>query len=152
VRLELEVPPHWKQETVGGVRVVTAGYRAVPHLFIEVHPLVPRRQLDVDALLVAGVPADAKVARAAPVVQTTRTGWPMTLIEAVIGTTETRLLARYDILVLAGVVLVRALDRERLARKRSDILHLLASARPDLTTDAPARIGDLWDMGPGEGP
>jgi hypothetical protein len=152
VRLKLEFPAHWKEEQIAGVRVVTVASKHAPNLFFEVHPMVPRRELDVDALLARGVSPAARLARSAPVVQSTRTGWPMTLFEVEIQeaqVSEIRILVRYEILTLAAAVLVRATSRERLERRRSDVVTFLATAQPDLTTDAPARIGELWDMGAG---
>jgi hypothetical protein len=151
MRLVIKFPPEWVHEHLGGVDVVTAqGYKLVPDILFEVFPLVPRRELASEAILGRSVPPGAEIARAAPVLGNSNTGWPMTLTEVDIrgaAIDEIRLLARYDILVLAGAVLVRATNRVRYAARKNDVLKLLRTARPSFFTDEPARIGDLWDMG-----
>jgi hypothetical protein len=150
VRLRLKFPQDWVHENLGDVEVFTAqGYKLVPDLVFMVFPLVPRRELATEPLLLRGVAPGAEIVRAEPVAKRSRTGWPMTLLEADVrgaGHDEIRLLARYDVLLLAGAVLVRATNRARFEKHRADMVKLLWTARPDLTTDEPARIGELWDM------
>ena len=150
MRLALKFPQDWVHENLGDVEVFTAqGYKLVPDLVFMVFPLVPRRELATEALLLRGLVPGAEIVRAAPVAERSKTGWPMTLLEADVrapGQDEIRLLARYDILLLAGAVLLRASNRARFEKHRIDVIKLLRSARPDLASDEPARIGELWDM------
>ena len=152
MHLALPFPPSWLVEDVRGLRVATVpGYKMTPDLFFEVGPLVPRRTLDGAERVARGVPAGSEIRRAPVERTTTTTGWPIALHAATLhdpdGTLrELRLLARYEITVLAAAVLVRATNAARFEHHRANIGELLAAARPELACDEPAAISELWDL------
>ncbi len=151
MRLELAFGPNWLREDHGPVRVYTApGFAIVPDAFFEVFPVVGRTLVSADAVLLHDVDPALEVRRAPAERAATATGWPMTLDLATLHAAgelrEIRLLASYELLVLAGFVLVRVTNPRRFDEHRPQILQLLASARPDLADDTPAAISELWEM------
>jgi hypothetical protein len=151
VRLELAFGPNWLHEEQGPVRVYTApGFAIVPDAFFEVFPVVGRTLLPADAVLLHDADRALEIRRAPVERATTATGWPMTLqlvtLHASGELREIRLLATYELLVLAGYVLVRVTNARRFDEHRQQIVQLLASARPELADDTPAAISELWEM------
>lgn len=129
-RLELAFDRDWSREDIA----------------IEVFPLVARGAADVDAVLLHGAPAGAIVQRSPSEQRQTVTGWPLSLHHAVLRDGEIRLVAHYQILVLAGFVLVRIASEPRYVEHRARLIELLASAQPRLADDTPAAISELWEM------
>ncbi len=151
MHLELAFGTNWLEDEVGAARVYTApGFALVPDLFFEVFPVVPRTRAVGDTILLHDAPLDAIVRREPAERAATVTGWPVNLHEARfhVGDSlhEIRLLAHYELLVLAGFALVRVTNEQRLAQRRAQILELLTSARLVLEDDTPAAISDLWEM------
>ena len=151
MRLELAFGPNWLREDHGPVRVYTApGFAIVPDAFFEVFPIVGRTLLSAETVLLHDVDPALEVRRAPVERSTTATGWPMTLQLVTLHgdgeQRELRLLAAYELLVLAGFVLVRVTNARRFEEHRAQILELLASARPVLADDKPAAIPELWEM------
>lgn len=151
MRLELAFGPNWLREDQGPVRVYTApGFAIIPDAFFEVFPVVGRTAIAPDAVLLHDLDPGLEVRRAPVERATTATGWPMSLHFATLHAggelREIRLLACYELLVLAGFVLVRVRNARRFEEHREQILQLLASARGELADDTPAAISELWEM------
>jgi hypothetical protein len=141
MRLELAFGPELARTESGRVAV----YTTPGGIAFEVFPVAPRTDIDVDAVLLHGVPAGTPVERAPAERHATVTGWRFALHRAVLPG-EVRLAAYYEMLVVGAVVVVRAPSAEALDGKRAQILELLTSARADLTSDVPAAISELWEM------
>jgi hypothetical protein len=152
MRLELDHISGWRREDAGPARVYAVpGFVFLPDLWFEVFPIVGRNQQPLEPVLLHGVEAGSDVRRAPVTTVQTKTGWVAAIHEVAIHgpggeLREQRMLARYELLVLAGFVLVRATSAERYAAHRADILEVLASARAELSGDEPATISELWKM------
>jgi hypothetical protein len=152
MQLDLAFGPKWRFDWVGGLRVYAApDFALVPDVFFDVAPLVPRHEVYVDGLLLQGLPEGLELRREPSEPFATTTGWPVTLYHVTAhdetgAVRERRMLAIYDIVVLAGIVRVRSSSETRFAAHRERILELLASARANLEGEEPAAIAELWDM------
>src|SRR5215468_8349057 len=136
MELELALPSGWSVHEAAGVRVVIVpGFAFVPDLVLEVQPLMRRRHIAKEMLLASTLPPGATLRAIAARSLTAETGWPISLLEADVVAPdgrllEVRLLAYYALVVYAGVVLVRAGDRARLAAGFDAIVAVLRSGRP----------------------
>ncbi|MGE5183377.1 MAG: hypothetical protein ACM31C_15005 [Acidobacteriota bacterium] len=153
MRLELAFGPDWSREELGAVQVYTApGFALVPDAFFEVFPLVARNRVNLDAILLHDVPAGTLMQRAPVEPYQTVTGWPLSLHHVTLHDggqlREIRVLAHYQLLVLAGFVLVRITNERRYVEHRAQMIELLQSARAHLADDTPAAIAELWEMLP----
>ncbi len=141
MRLELAFPPEWARAEAPPATV----YTAPGGVTFEVFPIVARTAVTVDDLLLHGVPAGAAVERAPVENHATKTGWPIRIHQVALPG-EVRVVAHYELLVYAGMVVVRAPAVELLENNRATIRELLATASPHLAGDTPAAISELWEM------
>ena len=109
------------------MRLYLAAYTAPDGVTLEAYPVLPRTDVPPRAGAVETL--------------ATVTGWPFQVVQH-----DAQLTARYEMLVYAAVVVVRAPSAATLAARRTEIAELLASARVDLAGDAPAAISELWDV------
>jgi hypothetical protein len=109
------------------MRLYLAAYQATDGITFEAYPVLPRTDVP---------PLEGTVESLATV-----TGWPFQVVQH-----EAQLTARYEMLVYAAVVVVRAPSAATIAAHRTEVFSLLSSARVDLTSDTPAAISELWDV------
>jgi hypothetical protein len=151
MRLELAFPPSWPRTDVADLSVIVAPDAAgAPELRFEISAFLPRYVVD-GAELVGRVPAGYVVRRAEVVAMATVDGWPIALHPALVFDAggvacELRVVARYEFLVYAAAVMLRAKSEGSYRARETEIRELFASARPSFAGDAPAAISELWDV------
>lgn len=151
MRLGLDFITAWPREDVAGVSVYAVpGYALQPDLWFEVFPIVPRTRFQTDQVLLHDLGSELEVRRAPMEVLRTPTGWPIAVHSVTVHAggelREIRMLAHYQLLVLSGFAMVRATNPKRFEDHRADIRELFQSARPQLASDEPASIADLWTV------
>jgi hypothetical protein len=109
------------------MRLYLAAYTAPDGITLEAYPVLPRTDVP---------PLSGAVETLATV-----TGWPFQVVQH-----DAQLTARYEVLVYAAVVVVRAPSAATLAARRTEIAELLVGARVDLSGEVPAAISELWEI------
>ena len=110
------------------MRLHLAAYSLADGITFEAHPVLPRTD-------VPWLSGDAVESLA------TATGWPFEVVQD-----GAQLTARFETLVYAAIVVVRAPSAEALAAHAGEVRQLLASAKMELAGDVPAAISELWDV------
>jgi len=152
VRLELAFDPSWPRSESDGLSVILMpDAHGTPQLRFEVAALAPRTAIDGAVLVGHGVPAGYEVRRAEARAMKTIDGWPIELHPAVVvdasgAARELRVLARYELSVYAGVVLVRAATEASYRAREAEVMRLFETARPRFSSEYPAAIAELWDV------
>jgi hypothetical protein len=122
----------------------------MPGISFELEPVRPRTQLRPRDVLTRGIAPTAEVRSTPGQPFATASGWSASLHRAAIiergELREIRLLACYELILLAGCVLVRVTDLQRFEDRVGRIIEVLANVRAELAGDAPAAIAELWDV------
>lgn len=155
MQLELELPSAWPRITAGGrACVIVPGHAKDPDLLLAWSPMIvlpDEQRAWVMSELRLDTPPNAQIQVTADANVTTKTGWPVRVVEAQIhGTpdgpiTEWRTVVFYAFLEHASTAMVRGMNEARY-RQHLDVLRgVLASGRPDWSGEV-AALSEVWDV------
>ena len=148
MRVIVEIPEGWRARRDGDWTVLGSPDEAVR---VIASPLVPPVSFDGRALFEGETPPGTAVEYVSrDVAERTRCGWTMAVTTLQVrdrerGAVELRIGAVYTMLAYVGVVIAR-IPGAVVDRERDRVAKLLASARPDLWSDEPACIAELFSM------
>lgn len=148
MRLLLPIPAGWEERNAPGRQRYVLPH--APNLTVEVGPMLLRDDVP-DDLLQRGLRPGERLQVLAAIQHSTHHGWELQLSQALVldgsgAPCEFRMVARYSVLIYAAAVMVRAPSPAVYEACAAEIIATLEAAQPELRSDRPAAISELFEM------